>query len=133
MALKGCKALVFGGTGPVGIATGVIASLQGAETVLIDHLSLDTAGDAAKQYNRRFNSHLIGAVAHNDEEKAALIASADIIFCTAKAGVRVLNSTVFAEAGQLKLAGDVNAVPPPGIEGRGAERFFRPTDTRYAI
>lgn len=54
--LKGLKALVFGGTGPVGIATGVIASLQGAETLLVDHLSIDTAKDAAKQYNRRFGA-----------------------------------------------------------------------------
>jgi methylene-tetrahydromethanopterin dehydrogenase len=115
--LKDCKALVFGGTGPVGIATGVIASLQGADTVLIDHLSVDGANDAAKQYNRRFNSKITGAVARTDDEKAALIADADIVFCTAKAGIRVLNASVLAQALQLKVAGDVNAVLPAGIEG----------------
>jgi methylene-tetrahydromethanopterin dehydrogenase len=45
--LKDCKALVFGGTGPVGIATGVIASLAGATTSLVDHMSIGTAEDAA--------------------------------------------------------------------------------------
>lgn len=115
--LKDCKALVFGGTGPVGIATGVIASLQGAETQLVDHLSVDTANDAAKQYNRRFNAKLTGAVARNDAEKAELIADADLVFCTAKAGIRVLSAGVLAQAKQLKVAGDVNAVSPPGIEG----------------
>jgi len=122
----GCKALVFGGTGPVGIATGVIASLHGADTVLIDHLSLDNAKDAAKQYNRRFNSQLTGAVARTDDEKAALIASADLVFCTAKAGIRVLNATVLAQAKQLKVAGDVNAVPPAGIEGVSINDFGAP-------
>lgn len=117
--LKDCKALVFGGTGPVGLATGVIASLQGAETYLIDHLSIDSAQDAAKQYNRRFNANLSAAVAKNDAEKVALIADADLIFCTAKAGIRVLNAATLAEARQLKVAGDVNAVPPAGIEGIG--------------
>ncbi len=124
--LKECKALVFGATGPVGTATGVIASLQGARTVLVDHLSLDSAADVAKQYNRRFGSTLEAAVAKNDEEKAALLADADIVFCTAKAGVRVLNASVLAQASQLKVAGDVNAVPPSGIEGINVKDFAEP-------
>lgn len=125
-ALKDCKALVFGGTGPVGLATGVIASLQGANTVLIDHLSVETAQDAAKQYNRRFNANMTAAVASNDAEKAALISDADLIFCTAKAGIRVLSAAVLAEAKQLKVAGDVNAVPPAGIEGIGLSDLASP-------
>ncbi len=124
--LKDCKALVFGGTGPVGLATGVIASLQGAKTVLIDHLSIETAQDAAKQYNRRFNANMTSAVASNDAEKAALISDADLIFCTAKAGIRVLSAAVLAEAKQLKVAGDVNAVPPAGIEGVGLSDLASP-------
>ncbi|MFW5442730.1 MAG: NAD(P)-dependent methylenetetrahydromethanopterin dehydrogenase [Methylococcaceae bacterium] len=118
--LKDCKALVFGGTGPVGIATGVIASLAGASTALVDHMSIDTAEDAAKEYNRRCQSTLTGAIAGSDEEKALLIADADIIFCTAKAGIQVLSAEVLAQAKQLKVAGDVNAVPPAGIAGIGA-------------
>lgn len=124
--LKDCKALVFGGTGPVGIATGVLASLQGAETILVDHLSIDSAQDAAKQYNRRFGAHMSAAVARNDEEKSALIADADIVFCTAKAGIRVINASVLAQAKQLKVAGDVNAVPPLGIEGIELNDFAAP-------
>lgn len=115
--LKGAKALVFGGTGPVGIATGVIASLEGAETVLVDHLSADTANDLAKEYNRRFKSNLTGACASTDDQKAELIAEADIVFCTAKAGIQVINGNVLSQAKRLKVAGDVNAVPPAGIEG----------------
>jgi len=115
--LSDCKALVFGGTGPVGISTGVIASLAGADTVLIDHLSADTADGIAKEYNRRFGSTLSGDSATFDEDKIALIKEADIIFCTAKAGVQILNANVLSTAQQLKVVGDVNAVPPAGIEG----------------
>jgi methylene-tetrahydromethanopterin dehydrogenase len=115
--LKDCKALVFGGTGPVGIATGIIAALAGAETYLVDHLSKDTALDVANAYNRRFACTLKAAVASNDAEKAKLIADADIVFCAAKAGIQVLNAAVLKAATQLKVAGDVNAVPPLGIEG----------------
>jgi len=124
--LKDCRALVFGGTGPVGIATGVIASLQGADTALVDHLSIDTANDAAKQYNRRFNAKLTGAVAKNDAEKIALLADTDIVFCTAKAGIRVLSASVLSQTTKLKVAGDVNAVPPAGIEGIGVNDMATP-------
>ena len=115
--LKDCKALVFGGTGPVGIATGIIASLAGADTALVDHLSIEAASDVAKDYNRRFGCSLKGAYASSDADKIQLVANADIIFCVAKAGVQVLSSAVLKEAKQLKVAGDVNAVPPMGIEG----------------
>ncbi|MGR8929678.1 MAG: NAD(P)-dependent methylenetetrahydromethanopterin dehydrogenase [Gammaproteobacteria bacterium] len=124
--LKDCRALVFGGTGPVGIATGIIASLHGANTALVDHLSIDAANDAARQYNRRFGANLSGAVARNDDEKIALLADTDIVFCTAKAGIRVLSASVLAEAQQLKVAGDVNAVPPAGIEGIGLNDMAAP-------
>jgi len=125
--LKDCKALVFGGTGPVGIATGVIASLAGAQITLVDHMSQDAANDVAKEYNRRCQSSLSGAAAASDEEKALLLADTDIIFCTAKAGIQVLNSEVLAHAKNLKVAGDVNAVPPAGIAGIAA------TDSDVAI
>ena len=115
--LKDCTALVFGGTGPVGIATGIIASLAGAETALVDHLSYDTAEDIAKAYNRRFGCTLKGACASSEADKIKLVADVDLIFCVAKAGVQVLSASVLKEARQLKVAGDVNAVPPLGIEG----------------
>ncbi|NOS90238.1 MAG: methylenetetrahydromethanopterin dehydrogenase [Methylococcaceae bacterium] len=116
-ALNECTALVFGGTGPVGIATGIIASLAGAQTALVDHLSLDNAADVAKAYNRRFGCTLTAAVAGSDADKSKLVADVDIIFCAAKAGVQVLGASVLQAAQQLKVAGDVNAVPPLGIEG----------------
>jgi methylene-tetrahydromethanopterin dehydrogenase len=115
--LKECRVLVFGGTGPVGIATGIIASLAGADTALVDHLLLDSAIDVAKAFNRRFGCTLKGACARTEEDKAMLIAEIDIIFCAAKAGVQVLSSGVLKAARNLKVVGDVNAVPPLGIEG----------------
>lgn len=115
--LKDCHGVVFGGTGPVGIATGVIASLAGADIILTDHLSVDTALVVANEYNHRFGCTLKGTYASSDADKARLITHADIVFCTAKAGIQVLSADVLDDAKQLKVAGDVNAVPPLGIEG----------------
>ncbi|WP_374090269.1 NAD(P)-dependent methylenetetrahydromethanopterin dehydrogenase [Methylomicrobium lacus] len=114
---KDCKAVVFGGTGAVGITTGVIAALAGLDVAIVDHLSLETANEIAAAYNRRFGCHIKGAFAGSEAEKAALIADVDIIFCTAKAGVQVLNAGVLKAAKNLKVAADINAVPPLGIEG----------------
>jgi len=115
--LANCRAVVFGGTGPVGIATGVIASLHGAQTLLTDHLSQHNAQDVAVQYSRMFGTKLTGVLAANDHDKIALIQETDIVFCTAKAGIQVLSQDILAHAEQLKVAGDVNAVPPLGIQG----------------
>ncbi|WP_045226673.1 NAD(P)-dependent methylenetetrahydromethanopterin dehydrogenase [Methyloterricola oryzae] len=117
LELKDQRAVVFGGTGPVGLATGVIASLAGADTTIVDHLSIDTALEKAAEYNGRCGSALKGTYASSEADKARLIANADIVFCTAKAGVQVLSASVLADAKQLKVAGDVNAVPPLGVEG----------------
>ncbi|ADE16886.1 Methylenetetrahydrofolate dehydrogenase (NADP(+)) [Nitrosococcus halophilus Nc 4] len=124
--LKGCRAVVFGGTGPVGIATGIIAALAGADTHLVDHLSIDTALEKASEYNRRFESSLHGTYASSGADKARLLADADLIFCTAKAGIQILNASVLADAKKLKVAGDVNAVPPLGIEGIKLKDFGTP-------
>ncbi len=115
--LKDCHAVVFGGTGPVGIATGIIASLAGAETELVDHLNIDTALEISNDYNELFGCNLRGTYASSDADKARLVSKSDIIFCTAKAGIQVLNADILEDAQKLKVAGDVNAVPPLGIEG----------------
>lgn len=115
--LRGAQAIVFGGTGPVGIATAVIASLAGAAVTIVDPFNINHALEKAREYNDRCGASLMGTYASSDADKARLVAQADIIFCTAKAGVQVLNASVLADATQLKVAGDVNAVPPLGIEG----------------
>lgn len=124
--LKDCNAVVFGGTGPVGIATGIIASLAGADTALVDHLTIDTALDTANEYNRLYEINLRGTYASSDADKARLVSHADIVFCTAKAGIQVLNADILADGEQLKVAGDVNAVPPLGIEGIELNHFGEP-------
>jgi methylene-tetrahydromethanopterin dehydrogenase len=124
--LQGMRAIVFGGTGPVGIATGVIASLAGANVTIVDPFNIDTALDKAKEYNQRCGSNLRGTYASSDADKARLVSNADLVFCTARAGIQVLNASVLGDARQLKVAGDVNAVPPLGIEGIRLKQYGQP-------
>ena len=119
LPLSGMRAVVFGGTGPVGLATAVIVAQQGADTTIVDHFSIDTALDFAKEAKQRYGVTLRATAAASDADKARLVSNADLLFCTAKAGIQVLNSSVLEDAKQLKVAGDVNAVAPLGIEGLG--------------
>ena len=124
--LTGSRAIVFGGTGPVGLATAVIAAEHGAETTIVDHFSIDTALEYAAEAKRRYGVDLHATTAASDADKARLISNADLVFCTAKAGIQVLDASVLADANKLKVAGDVNAVPPLGIEGVGIMDFGVP-------
>lgn len=119
LPLAGMRAVVFGGTGPVGLATAVIVALQGANTTIVDHFSVDTALEFANKAKHRYDINLRATAAASDADKARLLSNADLVFCTAKAGIQVLNASVLEDAKQLKVAGDVNAVPPLGIEGIG--------------
>lgn len=121
--LAGSKAVVFGGTGPVGIATGVIASLNGAAVTIVDPFNIEVAQQKADEYNKLCGTQLVGTFASSDADKARLLMAADVVFSTAKAGIQVLNASVLADATHLKVAGDVNAVPPLGIEGIKRSHF----------
>lgn len=114
---EGTKAVVFGGTGPVGLATAVIAALQGADTTIVDHFSVDTALEFSEEAKRRYGVELRATTAASDADKARLLTDAEVVFSAAKAGIQVLNSSVLSDAKSLKVAGDVNAVSPLGIEG----------------
>ena len=123
---KDTRAIVFGGTGPVGLATAVIAAQQGAITTIVDHFSIDTALELAAEAKRRYGVELRATAAASDADKARLISNADLVFCTAKAGVEVLSASVLEDAKQLKVVGDVNAVAPLGVEGLGIMDFGEP-------
>lgn len=55
-----------------------------------------------------------------------MIRDADIVFATAAAGIQVLSAELVAAAPQLKVAADVNAVPPSGIAGLDAHHRGTP-------
>lgn len=68
----------------------------------------------------RFGLHVDCAAAATDDEKARLVPEAEVILATGKAGVEILNAAHLEAATRLKVAADVNAVPPAGIAGIGA-------------
>lgn len=116
-SLDGQRVVVYGATGVVGFASGVIAALEGAKVTLAGHDGTKRVGVACEEISRRFGVELQPGDGSNEDSKAALLREADAAFCCARAGVQVLSKQQIADAPDLLVAADVNAVPPMGVEG----------------
>ena len=116
-AVADMKILIFGATGVVGYASGVIAALEGADVTLAGHDGLERVQAKANDIKKRFGVDVHAADASTPVKLLELLVGAEIVFCAAKAGVQVLSASALASAKSLIVAADVNAVPPAGIEG----------------
>ncbi len=120
MDLKGKKVLALGGTGPVGQIAATLAAKAGALVKIIGR-QLEKAQSIAKLCDTEFGDGTTQIDGDADANKAELIKDADIVFATAAAGIEVLSAELVALAPLLKVAADVNAVPPSGIAGLDAQ------------
>lgn len=114
--LTGKNVLALGGTGPVGQAAAVIAAQAGANVRIIGR-QLEKAQHVADVCNDEFGDGKIKILAGADADKAEYIKTTDVVFATGAAGIELLSAELIATAAQLKVAADVNAVPPAGIAG----------------
>lgn len=111
------RVLVFGGTGPVGAAASVIAARAGAQVAIVGHVSDEHPREMVAVCKERYGVDLEPVDGSSDVLKEQLLANADVVFGTARAGIQVLSADNLKAAEKLKVAGDLNAVPPLGIEG----------------
>jgi methylene-tetrahydromethanopterin dehydrogenase len=125
MDLKGKKVLALGGTGPVGQIAATLAAKAGAVVKIIGR-QLEKAQTIATLCDTEFGDGQTQIEGEADANKAELIKDADIVFATAAAGIQVLSAELVAAAPQLKVAADVNAVPPSGIAGLDAHHRGNP-------
>ncbi|MCI0399746.1 MAG: methylenetetrahydromethanopterin dehydrogenase [Gammaproteobacteria bacterium] len=114
--LKGQRILVLGGTGPVGASSAVLAAKLGAKVTILGR-AIDKANKVADLCNTRYGTMVAGIEGDANDHIDELLQYADVIFATAKAGVQVLNEKQVTSAVKLKVAADLNAVPPAGIAG----------------
>jgi methylene-tetrahydromethanopterin dehydrogenase len=117
--LKDKNVLVLGGTGPVGAAAAVLASGAGAKVMIASHSSGNRARMTSEVCNARYGAATRPVEAGSSQQKEALIETVEVVLATAKAGIQVLSGRELAMAKRLLVVGDVNAVPPAGIEGVG--------------
>jgi len=117
--LTGKNVLALGGTGPVGQVAAVLAAQAGANVRIIGR-QLEKAQRIADMCNSEFGEGKTNITAGADADKADYMTNVDVIFATGAAGIELLSAELVASAPQLKVAADVNAVPPAGVAGLDA-------------
>ena len=110
---------IVGAKGIVGGACAVIAAQEGAKVGMVIHRegAIEPIEKRIKNYKEKYKVNLNAIMGISDGEKTKMSENADIILCAAKAGAEALLKKHFSSAKNLKIVSDVNAVPPPGMEG----------------
>jgi methylene-tetrahydromethanopterin dehydrogenase len=110
---------IVGAKGIVGGACAVIAAQEGAKVGMVIHRegAIEPIEKRIKNYKEKYKVNLNAIMGISDDEKTKMSENADIILCAAKAGSEALLKKHFSSAKNLKIVSDVNAVPPPGVEG----------------
>lgn len=117
--LEGKSVLALGGTGPVGQIAAVLSAKAGAKVRIVGR-QLERSQTIAAMCNAEFGDGQTQIEGDADANKGELIQTADVVFATGAAGIQLLSAELVASAPRLKVAADVNAVPPSGIAGLDA-------------
>ena len=115
--LRGATAAVLAGTGPVGQRAARLLARQGAK-VHVASRSLDKAKHVCGVIQQLVaGAELTPVEIRTSEGATAAIKGAQIVIAAGAAGVELLSSDARAGSRALRVAIDLNAVPPAGIAG----------------
>ena len=112
----GKKAVILGGTGPVGQRAAALLSLEKAD-VFITSRSIEKAEQISTEINKRFDTNVKALPGGTNDERVASISRASIVMATGASGVVLLNKKDWIESESIEVVCDANAMPPLGIEG----------------
>ena len=132
-ALKDVTIAVFGATGVVGYCAAVIAALEGAKVKVVGYDGIRRISERAREMKERFGGEVEPVDGSSAEKNTAIVKDVEVILAAAKAGVQVLDASQLKAASKLLVAADVNAVPPPGLEGVGVMDDEEPIGDKNAL
>ncbi len=118
--LRGKKTVVLAGTGPVGRRAAGLLAREGADVVVAETLPTETmqrAKAACATIEDRFGVKVTPAAAADAVAGERVLEGAEAVLCTGVAGLQLIPEAVWRGHPTLRVLGDVNAVPPVGLEG----------------
>jgi hypothetical protein len=120
------KAVVLGGTGPVGQRAAVMLAKEGAQ-VAITSRQMARSEKACKDMQDSFGVELEPLEAVDNDARGKAIEGAQIVFAAGAAGRELLEPQHWQNNNTIEMMADANATPPIGIGGtdmmdRGEER-----------
>ncbi len=110
------------GTGAVGRIIAVLLTRLGCDVMILSLNPRRVNGDeyvaeVAELIHSRYGADVQGVFAPTPTKKLAVLKKAEVIFCAATLGVRVIEKKLLQKLKLMKVMADINAVPPLGIEG----------------
>jgi hypothetical protein len=129
--IRGKKAVILAGTGPVGGRAAVMLANEGAR-VSITSRTLERSRETCIYLKERFGVAIEPHEAAGNDDRARVVEDANIVVATGAAGVRLLDEEHWQGNPNIEILVDANAVPPAGINGikmpdRGEKRQGKTT------
>ena len=114
--VRGKKVVILGGTGPVGQRAAGLLAKAGARVTLTSRKP--EQGEKSRQFvNARFDVQVESATVAEPAQVPRVLDGVDILLNAGAAGIQMVSKAGWTAVKALKVAVDLNAVPPLGIEG----------------
>ncbi|MCA9135878.1 MAG: NAD(P)H-binding protein [Planctomycetales bacterium] len=118
--LSSARAVVLGGTGPVGQRVARLLASDGASVTLTSRArsrAQHACDHIAAQAGEAIGAKLTAAELDSPDDVHAILADANIVISCGAAGVQLATESDLCSAKNLVVAIDLNAVPPSGLGG----------------
>jgi hypothetical protein len=114
-SLDGRTAVVTAGSGPVGLRAAGLLAKAGARVTVTSRRAGD--GSLSEKITQRFGGSVREVAMADSSGAAQALEGAEMFLNAGPAGVCLIPRAAWVGRPGLKVAGDVNAVPPLGVEG----------------
>ncbi len=132
--MSGQKAIVFAGTGPVGLRIAALLIKERVD-VAVTSRKLDRAIEAIDKVRKVYNADIKAYEVRSDEDTIKVIEDfkPNIIVTTGPPKIILVSKAIWSKYDFIKILADVNAYPPYGIEGVEANDDCKEIDGRIGI
>lgn len=114
--VRGRRAVVIAGTGPVGARAAGLLARAGAD-VTITSRHAEEASAVAEQIRQRFSGSVRAVVVPDPSHVADALGEAELVLNAGPAGVQLVPKSAWTGRRSIRAIADLNAVPPLGIAG----------------
>ena len=114
-SLKGQRAVVTAGTGPVGLRAAGLLARAGADVIVTSRRAVEQA--VPDRLMKRFGGRVQAATLSDGSQVPGVLEGAAVLLNAGPAGVQLVPKAAWAGRRGLLAIADVNAVPPAGVEG----------------
>ena len=115
-SVKGLRAVITAGTGPVGVRAAGLLAQAGADVSITSRRS-DAAGHVVEGIRQRFGGAVRAVTMAEASHAAEVLEGSELLLNAGAAGRCLVPGPAWAHRAGLRVAADLNAVPPAGVEG----------------